>query len=117
MVVTSRFVAVEFDTFWNSWDAIVGGNVSIADHVGISISSLTSVRSQIWLSNITGEGVCQAWITYDSVSNNLNVSFTGFDWNNTAVHQDGLVYSVDLRKELPEWVISTATGICSKRIT
>ncbi|KAI3755343.1 hypothetical protein L1987_55140 [Smallanthus sonchifolius] len=82
-------------------------------HVGISISSVTSVRSQKWLKNITGGAECQAWIKYDSVSNNLSVSFTGFDENNTVVHQDGLVYTVDLRKELPEWVIfgfSAATG-------
>ncbi|KAI3755340.1 hypothetical protein L1987_55137 [Smallanthus sonchifolius] len=122
MLVTSRFVSVEFDTFWNSWDPTVwdrtvGGNISIGDHVGISgisISNLTSVRSERWFSNITGGAVCQAWITYDSVSNNLSVSFTGFDQNNTAVRHDGLVYTVDLRKELPEWVIfgfSAATGV------
>ncbi|KAI3671760.1 hypothetical protein L1987_87140 [Smallanthus sonchifolius] len=118
MVATSQFVAVEFDTFPNTWDpkvwnATVGENVSIGDHVGISISSLASVKSTKWLSNITGGAVCQAWITYDSVSNNLSVSFTGFDQNNTVVRQDGLVYTVDLKKELPEWVIfgfSAATG-------
>ncbi|KAD4179324.1 hypothetical protein E3N88_27915 [Mikania micrantha] len=111
-VALSRFVAVEFDTFWNSgWDPMVG-NTTMGDHVGISISSLASVRSLKWSSNITGGGVCQAWIAYDSVSNNLSVSFTGYQ-NNTVVRQDGLVYTVDLRKELPEWVIfgfSAATG-------
>ncbi|KAI3755351.1 hypothetical protein L1987_55148 [Smallanthus sonchifolius] len=113
IVATSQFVAVEFDTFWNEdWDPIPGRNTSRFDHVGISISSLTSVRSQRWLSNITGGGVCQAWIRYDSVSSNLSVSFTGYQ-NNTVVRQDGLVYTVDLRTELPKWVIfgfSAATG-------
>ncbi|KAK1430299.1 hypothetical protein QVD17_12941 [Tagetes erecta] len=112
-VAVSRFVAVEFDTFWNSgWDPVVGTNASMGDHVGISISSLASVRSQKWSSNVTGGGVCRAWIAYDAVSNNLSVSFTGYR-NNTAVRQDGLVYTVDLRRELPEWVIfgfSAATG-------
>ncbi|KAD4179297.1 hypothetical protein R6Q59_022832 [Mikania micrantha] len=114
---TSQFVAVEFDTYQNDWDPKIwdpalGRNISIGDHVGISISSLTSVRSQEWSSNITGGGECQAWITYDSISNNLSVSFTGYQ-DNTTIRQDGLVYTVDLRKELPEWVIfgfSAATG-------
>ncbi|KAJ0935206.1 putative protein kinase RLK-Pelle-L-LEC family [Helianthus annuus] len=112
-VALSRFVAVEFDTFGNSeWDPIARTNVSMGDHVGISISSLASVTSQRWLSNITDGRVCQAWIRYDSVSNNLSVSFTGFE-NNRVVRQDALVYTVDLRRELPEWVIfgfSAATG-------
>ncbi|KAL8264701.1 hypothetical protein R6Q59_022831 [Mikania micrantha] len=112
IVATSQFVAVEFDTYWNSWDPMLDRNTSMGDHVGISISSLTSVRSQEWSSDITGGGVCQAWITYDSISNNLSVSFTGYQ-NNTPIRQDGLIYTVDLRKELPEWVIfgfSAATG-------
>ncbi|KAF5814463.1 putative protein kinase RLK-Pelle-L-LEC family [Helianthus annuus] len=108
----SRFIAVEFDTFWNGIDANASGNITLRDHVGIDINSLVSVRSQKWLSNVTGGGVCQAWIRYDSVSRNLNVSFTGYQ-NNTVVRHDGLVYTVDLRNELPEWVIfgfSAATG-------
>ncbi|KAD4179330.1 hypothetical protein E3N88_27921 [Mikania micrantha] len=111
-VVLSRFVAVEFDTYPNEWDPMLDRNTSMGDHVGISISNLTSIRSQKWSSNITGGGVCEAWITYDSISNNLSVSFTGYQ-NNTPIRQDGLVYTVDLRKELPEWVIfgfSAATG-------
>ncbi|KAD4179291.1 hypothetical protein R6Q59_022827 [Mikania micrantha] len=118
IVATSQFVAVEFDTYQNDWDPMLDRNTSMGDHVGISISSLTSVRSQKWSSNITGGGVCEAWITYDSISNNLSVSFTGYQ-NNTPIRQDGLVYTVYLRKELPEWVIfgfSAATGLHSKRI-
>ncbi|MFS7919976.1 putative protein kinase RLK-Pelle-L-LEC family [Helianthus anomalus] len=117
-VAISQFVAVEFDTYPNAWDPklwdpIAGSNASIGPHVGISISSLISVRSEEWLSNVTGGRVCQAWITYDSVSKSLSVSFTGFQ-NNRVVRQDGQVYTVDLRKELPEWVIfgfSAATGL------
>ncbi|KAL7585110.1 hypothetical protein Lser_V15G45966 [Lactuca serriola] len=112
VVVTNPFVAVEFDTFSNVWDPVDSNNASIGDHVGISISSVISVSHQKWFSNITGGRVCQAWVTYDSVSNNLSVSFTGFQ-NNTIIRQVGLVYTVDLRKVLPEWVIfgfSAATG-------
>ncbi|KAJ0800994.1 putative protein kinase RLK-Pelle-L-LEC family [Helianthus annuus] len=115
----SQFVAVEFDTYpnydWDPrrvWDSVTRRNASVNEHVGISINSLTSVKFKKWHSNITGGRECQAWITYDSVSNNLSVSFTGYQ-NNTVVRQDGLVYTVDLRKELPEWVIfgfSASTG-------
>ncbi|KAI3804989.1 hypothetical protein L1987_26941 [Smallanthus sonchifolius] len=108
----SRFVAVEFDTYWNGIDPFVSGNISMGEHVGIDINSVVSVRSQKWLSNVTGGGVYQAWIRYDSGSRNLSVSFTGYQ-NGTVVRQDGLVYTVDLRNELPEWVIfgfTAATG-------
>nr|GFA24225.1 L-type lectin-domain containing receptor kinase IX.1-like [Tanacetum cinerariifolium]GFA24233.1 L-type lectin-domain containing receptor kinase IX.1-like [Tanacetum cinerariifolium] len=107
-----RFVAVEFDTFWNVWDPLDSSNTSIGDHVGISISSLNSVTYQKWLSNVSGGGVCQAWITYDSVSKILSVNFTGYQ-NYRVIRQNGLDYVVDLRKELPEWVIfgfSAGTG-------
>nr|XP_043629603.1 L-type lectin-domain containing receptor kinase IX.1-like [Erigeron canadensis] len=106
------FVAVEFDTSWDSWDPLDSSNTSVGDHVGISVNSLISVRSQKWSSNVTGGGVCQAWITYDSDSKNLSVLFTGYQ-NNRVVRQDGLFFTVDLRNELPEWVIfgfSAATG-------
>ncbi|PWA80628.1 concanavalin A-like lectin/glucanase domain-containing protein [Artemisia annua] len=110
---TTQFVAVEFDTFWNTrWDPLNSSNSRMGDHVGISISSLRSVRTQKWLSNVTGGGVCQAWITYNSASRNLSVSFTGFQ-NNTVIRQDGLHYVIDLKDVLPEWVIfgfSAATG-------
>nr|XP_043630110.1 lectin 11-like [Erigeron canadensis] len=116
---TNRFVAVEFDTYYNRWDPLPSNTSRVADHVGISISSLTSVRTQSWFSDITRGRECQAWITYDSVSKNLSVSFTGYR-NNTIVRQDGLVYKVDLRNELPEWVIfgfSAATGASFQRNT
>ncbi|KAI3755512.1 hypothetical protein L1987_55314 [Smallanthus sonchifolius] len=106
------FVAVEFDTYWNGIDSNVTGNISNGDHVGIDINSLVSVTTQRWLSNVTGGGVCQSWIRYDSGSRNLSVSFTGYR-NGTVVRQGGLVYTVDLRNELPEWVIfgfTAATG-------
>ncbi|KAJ0533375.1 putative protein kinase RLK-Pelle-L-LEC family [Helianthus annuus] len=113
VTVKSQFVAVEFDTFWNRlWDPLTPQNTSMGDHVGITISSLISVRAQKWSSNVPGGGVCQAWIKYDSDLKNLSVSFTGFR-NNAAFRQDGLYYSVDLSQVLPEWVIfgfSGATG-------
>ncbi|KAK1418263.1 hypothetical protein QVD17_27406 [Tagetes erecta] len=109
---TTQFVAVEFDTFWNAWDPLDSNNQSMGEHAGISISSLASVRSQKWFSNVPQGGVCQAWIKYDSEVKNLSVSFTGFQ-NNIAFRQDGLHYTVDLSQVLPEWVMfgfSAATG-------
>ena len=53
----------------------------------------------------------EAWINYNSSSQNLSVIFTGFK-NNVTVNQS-LSYIVDLRKVLPEWVnfgFSAATG-------
>ncbi|KAI3702264.1 hypothetical protein L6452_27997 [Arctium lappa] len=113
MVALSPFVAVEFDTFWNQWDPRDSSNRSVGEHVGISISSPASERSQKWLSNVTGGAECQAWVTYDSVSKNLSVSFTGFR-NSTVVRQAGLHYIIDLRGVLPDRVIfgfSAATGV------
>ncbi|KAI3702262.1 hypothetical protein L6452_27995 [Arctium lappa] len=120
MVALSPFVAVEFDTFWNfQWDPRDSSNRSVGEHVGISINSLASERSQKWLSNVTGGAECQAWVTYDSVSKNLSVSFTGFR-NSTVVRQAGLHYIIDLRDVLPERVIfgfSAATELHSRKIT
>ncbi|KAI7754627.1 hypothetical protein M8C21_016948 [Ambrosia artemisiifolia] len=117
---SNRFVAVEFDTYWNNdWDPVVGRGTIMGDHVGIDVSSVSSARVQKWASNVTGGGVCQAWITYDAFSKNLSVSFTDFE-NNTVVRRNGLVYTVDLRRELPEWVIfgfSAATGASFQRNT
>ncbi|KAK1431226.1 hypothetical protein QVD17_14528 [Tagetes erecta] len=106
-----RFVAVEFDTFWDSnWDPPyyeMNSSIPIpmGDHVGISTSSLVSVKSRKWSSNVTGGGVCQAWIRYDSGSKRLSVSYTG--------NQEGFAYTIDLSNELPGQVIfglSAATG-------
>ncbi|KAL4581021.1 hypothetical protein LXL04_017227 [Taraxacum kok-saghyz] len=109
----NSFIAVEFDTYANlEWDPRNSSNDLIGDHVGININSLESVASKKWLSNIVAGGVCQAWITYDSRSKNLSVSFTGFQ-NNTVVLQ-ALHYTIDMKNVLPEWVIfgfSAATGL------
>ncbi|KAF5788904.1 putative protein kinase RLK-Pelle-L-LEC family [Helianthus annuus] len=101
----SPFVAVEFDT--------------MDDHVGINVHSVSSAKSQNWFSNVTGSGVCQAWITYDSVMKDLTVSIAGFK-NSTVVPQEGLVHKVDLKKELPEWVnfgFSAPFGVMFQRYT
>ncbi|KAI3804986.1 hypothetical protein L1987_26933 [Smallanthus sonchifolius] len=98
--VRYRFVAVEFDTFWDSgWDP-KDNDTPVGDHVGISTSGLGSPKYRKWFSNVTGGGVCQAWIRYDSGLKNLSVSFAGY--RNNTVRQDGFSRVIDLRKELPE---------------
>ncbi|KAL8264595.1 hypothetical protein R6Q59_022725 [Mikania micrantha] len=56
---------------------------------------------------------CQVWITYDSASKILSVLFTGFR-NNTFFKQDKLFLEVDLRNELPEWVVLGFTAAPGK---
>ncbi|KAK9077171.1 hypothetical protein SSX86_005507 [Deinandra increscens subsp. villosa] len=108
-----RFVAVEFDTFGNEWDPKDPlTNISIDDHVGININSITSVAYRKWFTNITYGKDCRAMINYDSDSKNLNVSFTNLE-NDSIVWENGLEYIIDLRRVLPEWVIfgfSASTG-------
>ncbi|KAI3497418.1 hypothetical protein L1887_40012 [Cichorium endivia] len=110
--VKNQFIAVEFDTFPNrNWDPVDSKGVPLGTHIGIDINSLASVAYQKWRHNITGGRVSHAWISYDSVSKNLSASVTGFI-NNTVVIQ-AINHTVDLRRELPEWVVfgfSAATG-------
>ncbi|CAH2042935.1 unnamed protein product [Thlaspi arvense] len=104
---TSSFLAVEFDTFQNSWDP---QNINPVTHVGVNINSLTSSVTAVWYNDIPHGIENEAWISYDSGSKNLSVIFTGFR-NNTRVERS-LHLLVDL-SYLPEWVefgFSTATG-------
>ncbi|KAG6710012.1 hypothetical protein I3842_06G161100 [Carya illinoinensis] len=103
---TNDFVAVEFDIFKNDWDLQ-------DEHVGIDINSMESVANASWWSSISiREGKKnEAWISYNSTSYNLSVSYTGLE-NNVTVWQF-LSFNVDLRKHLPEKVtfgFSAATG-------
>ncbi|KAK1569270.1 hypothetical protein Q3G72_034718 [Acer saccharum] len=102
---TNPFVAVEFDIYQNSWDPP-------REHVGIDINSMRSVSNLTWLSDIRDGQRSEAWISYNSSTQNLSVVFTGISDNST-VMQQGLHYNVDLRLYLPEFVtigFSAATG-------
>ncbi|KAL2460363.1 L-type lectin-domain containing receptor kinase IX.1 [Abeliophyllum distichum] len=103
------FVAVEFDTYTNSWDP---NN----PHVGIDINSLISATTITWSNNITQGNKNDAWISYNSTTKILSVIFTGYMRDQT---QSGhLDYRVDLRNYLPEWVsfgFSAATGDCFQK--
>ncbi|KAK6945836.1 Legume lectin domain [Dillenia turbinata] len=101
---TYHFVAVEFDTYMNSWDPP-------KDHVGIDVNSMKSVANTTWFSSIFAGRTNDAWISYNSTTKNLSVTFTGFKNNNTIEQQ--LSYVIDLRLYLPELVtfgFTSATG-------
>uniref|UniRef100_A0A7N2MZB8 Protein kinase domain-containing protein n=1 Tax=Quercus lobata TaxID=97700 RepID=A0A7N2MZB8_QUELO len=102
----NRFVAVEFDIFTNDWDPP-------GEHVGININSKKSIANVSWSSNIAiREGkINEAWINYNSSSNDLCVAFTVFGDNITV--RQSLSVNVNLIDFLPDWVtfgFSAATG-------
>ena len=102
------FVAVEFDTFSNHWDPDF-------DHVGIDIKAIRSAYTTRWFSSRDEIGY-DAVITYNSSSNNLSVTFTGYKDNITEIKQH-LSCEVNLREVLPDWVefgFSSATGFFSE---
>ncbi|KAK1418261.1 hypothetical protein QVD17_27404 [Tagetes erecta] len=110
----SPFVAMEFDTLWNSeWDP---ANSSLDEyHVGINVNSLNSSQFKKWSINITRGAYCQANITYDHSSKNLTFSVSNIEYGVIELN-----YIIDLRRVLPERVIfgfSGATGIRFEKIT
>ncbi|KAD4179179.1 hypothetical protein E3N88_27770 [Mikania micrantha] len=105
---TDKYVWVEFDTYCNSWD-----RSSKCDHVGINLNSHASIKQTEWDNDMPSKKECQVWITYDSASKILSVLFTGFR-NNTFFKQDKLFLEVDLRNELPEWVVLGFTAAPGK---
>ncbi|KAJ6751035.1 hypothetical protein OIU85_001558 [Salix viminalis] len=100
----NQFVAVEFDIFQNDFDPP-------REHVGIDINSMKSVNNITWECDIRRGKTTEAWISYNSSTNNLSVSFTGYI-NNTNEKQF-LSHIVSLRDILPERVtfgFSASTG-------
>ncbi|KAF3948266.1 hypothetical protein CMV_025717 [Castanea mollissima] len=103
----NQIVAVEFDTFQNSWDPS-------APHVGIDINSIVSKRNVTLPGsiNITNGSTTNVRVSYDATSQNLSVFLTyatepAYSWNSS------LSYIVDLTI-LPEWVsvgFSATTGL------
>ena len=98
------FVAVEFDTFGNDWDPPY-------DHVGIDVKDIRTAYTTQWFSSRDERGY-DAVITYNSASNNLSVTFTGYKDNITKINQH-LSSQVNMKDVLPEWVefgFTSATG-------
>ncbi|CAO2836071.1 unnamed protein product [Amaranthus hypochondriacus] len=104
--VTSNypFVAVEFDSFVNSWDYLG------SDHLGINVDSVFSKAGLAVPGSLKNRTTGHATITYDPLAKNLSV-FLSYD------HFPGVVYNlshnIDLISILPETVrigFSAATG-------
>ncbi|KAF8406122.1 hypothetical protein HHK36_008202 [Tetracentron sinense] len=101
----NAIVAVEFDTFEDNWDPS-------DNHVGININSIRSVANLTWGRSMSNGSIVDAWITYNSSTQNLSVFLTYLD-NPIFSGNSRLSYQVDLTKVLPEWVtigFSASTG-------
>jgi serine/threonine protein kinase len=114
-LATNKFVAVEFDTFRNDgWDP----PDPVREHVGININSMTSRNSTTWYSIIKENRTYSSSISYDPTTQNLSVSFTGFNSTNDNVPiKQHLSSIVDLREHLPERVkfgFTAGTGLISE---
>ncbi|XP_050260657.1 L-type lectin-domain containing receptor kinase IX.1-like [Quercus robur] len=107
----NKFVAVEFDTFQNDeFDPLN----SVREHVGININSMKSQISTPWYCTIKENRTYSASINYDSSTQNLSVTFTGF--KNTTIQQH-LSFVINLTDHLPESVefgFSASTGLISE---
>ncbi|TXG60051.1 hypothetical protein EZV62_014624 [Acer yangbiense] len=101
----NQIVAVEFDSFKNIWDPD-------DNHVGINVNSIVSVANVTWKSSIRNGSTANAWVSYNSSTQNLSVFLT-YANNPVFGGNSSLSYNVDLRKILPEQVrigFSASTG-------
>ncbi|TVU09212.1 hypothetical protein EJB05_42660, partial [Eragrostis curvula] len=101
-----RFVAVEFDTFNDTWDPR-----ETYDHVGIDVSSLVSVAN-ITLSSFSLNGLMSARVDYNSSTGEMNVELRLVQ-SPDATLVSNVSTKVDLGTELPEQVaigFSAANG-------
>nr|VDD21649.1 unnamed protein product [Brassica oleracea] len=108
--ITSSFplVHVEFDTFQNTeWDPL-----EIESHVGINNNSLVSSNYTSWNASEHSQDICNAHISYDSVTKNLSVSWS-YKQTSDPRENSSLSYIIDLAKVLPPQVtigFSATTG-------
>ncbi|OAY70095.1 L-type lectin-domain containing receptor kinase IX.1 [Ananas comosus] len=98
-------VAVEFDTYKNSWDPS-------DNHIGVDVNSINSTAYENWTTTINSGGRATAWIDYDNGTNRLSV-FLSYDQQAVFSGTFNLSCVVDLKAILPEEVavgFSAATG-------
>ena len=112
-LAANKFVAVEFDTFQN--EEFDQPNL-VSEHVGININNMMSQTSTPWYCTIKENRTYSASINYDSSTQNLSVTFTGFNYDNTTIQQH-LSLVINLTDHLPESVefgFSASTGLISE---
>ncbi|XP_021890474.1 L-type lectin-domain containing receptor kinase IX.1-like [Carica papaya] len=101
----NQIVAVEFDSYKNSWDPD-------DKHVGILVNSIISVTNVTWKDSIRDGKKANAWVSYNSSTHNLSV-FLSYADNPVLGTNSSLWFEIDLRDVLPEWVrvgFSASTG-------
>ncbi|KAI9111500.1 hypothetical protein K1719_017190 [Acacia pycnantha] len=102
----SQIVHVEFDSYPNSeWG-------ETTEHVGINYNSVVSSVSTFWNASLHSDDAADVWITYNSTSKNLSVTWK-YQSTQSLQENNTLSYPIDLTKALPEWVtvgFSAATG-------
>ncbi|XP_057443633.1 lectin 7-like [Lotus japonicus] len=100
----NQIVAVEFDSFGNTWDPV-------SSHIGIDINSIVSATTASWQNgNYASVSSAFATVSYEPVAKNLTVAVRQ---GSESVPSASLSFVVDLRTVLPEWVrvgFSGATG-------
>ncbi|KAA3463557.1 L-type lectin-domain containing receptor kinase IX.1-like [Gossypium australe] len=105
-IVNSSFVAVEFDTFGNPSDPF-----GLSAHVGIDLNSIETSLTAVkwWWNEIANGGLVNAFITYNSSTNNLSVLLLDAD-DFTRRNSSRLSATLDLSIYLPEWVTFGFSG-------
>ncbi|KAH7861722.1 hypothetical protein Vadar_029908 [Vaccinium darrowii] len=102
-------VAVEFDTYQNSWDPS-------PYHVGIDVNSIESVPGatvNLLDGSIANNVTANAWVVYDSTTKTLSVNLSYEEYPNLEQYYNLSCRPLDLQNVLPEWVrvgFSGATG-------
>ncbi|KAF8020489.1 hypothetical protein BT93_G1030 [Corymbia citriodora subsp. variegata] len=107
----NQIVMVEFDTFPNpEWDPPY-------EHVGINNNSIASAVTTPWNASFHSSDTADVWITYNSTTKNLSVSWSYRTTPNP--HENTSIwYPIDLTTVLPEEVMigfSAATGYYIER--
>ncbi|KAK1269178.1 L-type lectin-domain containing receptor kinase IX.1 [Acorus gramineus] len=101
-------VAIEFDTYHNSWDP-----ADRYDHAGINIGSIRSNVTVNWMSRISNGSTANAWVSYNATTTNLSLYLT---YANNPVFNGAdstLSLNVNLSQVLSESVVigfSASTG-------
>ncbi|KAL1315711.1 L-type lectin-domain containing receptor kinase IX.1-like [Arachis hypogaea] len=107
----NQIVHVEFDSFPNpEWDPKL-------EHVGINVNSISSANYTAWNASKHSNDIADAWITYNSTSKILSVSWK-YQTTSTSQENTTLSHQIDLMKVLPQSVtigFSAATSEYTER--